>query len=313
MKIPSGPTSLWHSLIQKLVRFYEKTWVKFALAPVIHGTPPVLVTAFYANETYRKFISANAAGVAKWLTDFPFGFILVGAIYPSLIFALGKAAQKKVDSHDLNVDGLLYLIAAIDSIVGVKGKRFSDVAWRICSGNQDALTKENAFCHITQPMIQISETVRGIADFFNATRPNGRHNLIRVVLAVMRNDKVSEIPIHFPSDEPPQTSVETLSNSSSSIMTACRTRRVVVIDDISKELKKSDKKRKFAQSQSSHDNQGSLICYPVVHIPTNTVPFVISIHCDQSNYFKYERADLYEHSLQRFALRLSYRVFSPAD
>ena len=194
------------------------------------------------------------------------------------------------------------LIAAIDNVVGSKARRFAERA-----GNINGLTRESVFDEITQPTKQIAEIARAICDLFNlATTDKKRRNLIRVVLATINeNNEITGLPIYYPEDEPVRSTVDALNDPSSAIRIAAKTRRIVIITDIAKELKKAKGKRKFADTGNEQDNVGSLICYPVLHNGTKRVPFVISIHCEDAGYFKEDFIDLYELTLQRFALRLS--------
>lgn len=119
-----------------------------------------------------------------------------------------------------------------------------------------------------------------------------------------KDGKISNIPVHYPADEPVRSSIDALNHPNSSILTACRTRKIVVVEDTEIEGAKKDGEDKIYVDTGS-SKEGSLICYPVAHVPTQEVPFVISIHCDQKGYFRKDYTETYELNLQRFALRLS--------
>jgi len=99
--------------------------------------------------------------------------------------------------------------------------------------------------------------------------------------------------------------LDQLNHPTSGIQVAWRTKEILIIEDIRKEIAKAPAKRRFSPVGLEREDSGSLICYPVRHAGTNSIPFVFSIHCDQANYFKEDFADVWEHSLERFACRLS--------
>jgi hypothetical protein len=196
---------------------------------------------------------------------------------------------------------LLALITALDHIVGIKNIRFGTHA-----SAASELTKESVFCRITEPSKQIWEIVRSICEFFNATQTEKRRSLIRVTLAVIQDKKIVSLPAFFPSDHPIKASVSILNHPKSTFLIAARTRKMVIIENIQKELKKPKVTRRFVDTENEEDNKGYMICYPVYYYNgSENIPYVISIHSDEPDYFKNEFKDLYEHSLHRFALRLS--------
>ena len=227
-------------------------------------------------------------------------FIALTGFYPIFLLGVGKEIYKRAETNGLNVEGLLALINSLDQIVGYKNNRFTNH-----SKNVDGLTKEKAFCEITQPKTQIEEIVRSICGFFNATQTKKTKSLIRVTLAEIQDGRVASVPLFFPSDEPLRASLADLNNSKSAILIAAKEREMVLIEDIKKELQKPVRKRRYFDTGNDQDNSGSIICYPVYHAKNTAYPYVISIHSNEPRYFKNEFKQLYEHSLQRFALRLS--------
>jgi hypothetical protein len=161
------------------------------------------------------------------------------------------------------------------------------------------------FEKITDPMTQISEIIREISVFFNVTKKLKSRALIRVTLAVMKDGKVSSLPIWFPTDEPIKASLSALNSPRLTFINAAKQKQLIIIPDIKKELSKTKKLRKFEESENLEDNAGSMICYPVYFNCSSSIPYVISIHCDEPGYFKNEFKSLYQHTLDRFSLRLN--------
>lgn len=284
-----------------LADVYSVWYVRIIFVPLLLVLPPAAITALYSNEELKGFLKVNVPGVYNYIApighDHVLLFNVIVVVYPAIFLALGAWIAQKAESSSLSVTGLLSLLTSLDHVVGVKNGRFEKHL------SDPHLTKENAFEEITNPMLQISEIVRAICDFFNSTRNAKSKPLIRVTLAVMKNRKIDELPIWFPTDKPIRSSKASLNSPKSAIITAAKTKHMVLIPDISKELAQPEFKRKFADTGNDVDNTGSIICYPVR--TSSGVPYVVSIHCEEPGYFKAEFKELYERSLERFALRMS--------
>lgn len=301
MKIPKGSSRKCDRASKWLVDIYSSHWIiRYVVSPVFLAIPPTVIMAFYSNTILKTWVATEHTWLNLMLTNYVWLFILIAAIYPTIILNLAKAVSKQANSNGLSVDGLLTLLASLDAIVGCKDARFAKQA-----SAADQIPKEEAFCKITSPEIQISEIVREVCNLFNATRTDKKKSLIRVTLAVITDGKITDIPIYYPADEPVRSAIESLNKPSSAIQTAIKTKKLVVIDDIGKELQRPKSKRRFVDTGNEVDNLGSIICYPVLYNKTGKIPYVISVHCNDAGYFKSDFRELYEHSLQRFALRLS--------
>lgn len=301
MKIPKGSSKKFDRAAKWLVDLYTSHWaVKYAAGPLLLALPPAIITALYSNPAAKDWLAITHPHISQILTEYFWFFIAFAAIYPTIVLKVAQMIAKRADSNGLSVDGLLALLASLDAIVGCKEARFAKQA-----ASTAPLTKEEAFCKVTNPDTQIAEIVREVCNLFNATRTDKKKNLIRVTLAVIKDDKITEIPIYYPADEPVRSPIESLNKPCSAIQTAIKSKKLVVIEDIRKELQRPHKKRRFIDTGNEVDNAGSIICYPIIYSKTGKIPFVISVHCNDAGYFKNDFKDLYEHSLQRFALRLS--------
>lgn len=280
-------------------RIYKYWSVQYLIAPILLTIPPLIATKFEQDPEIKAFVASWSPATAEFLTSHHIVLLVFGSIYSLFVLGFAKWVVKNVEGRGVSVEGLLGLVGALDSVVGAKQKRFAAHA-----ASRNGLSKETAFCEVTQPQAQISEIVRGICDLFNAARTSKRDQLIRVTLATIEGGKIVEIPIFYPQDEPVNSSIQLLNDPSSAILTAHRNKKILVIESITSELKKH-KGRRFVDTGNPDDNMGSLICFPVVYPPTREIPFVISIHCDEDRYFKADFSELYQHTLQRFALRLN--------
>lgn len=285
-----------------LYSFYSG-WLNKTFFNLVVIVPPALIATLYSNNDVKKFIRVvtsdttylNIAAIGK---DYVLLFNLFSFVWPVLLISVGAEIAKRANSNGVNVDSLFALIKSLDSIVGIKNKRFHSHVKAL-----GGLTKDTAFESITDPNAQISEIVKEIGVFFNAIGEK-RSTLIRVTFAVMKGGVIDSLPIFYPNDEPIKSSIDSLNSHNSAFLSAFRSKKMLIISDIKKELKKEVGERKFAETENEEDNLGSMICYPV-KVYDSSIPFVISIHSDESGYFKDEFKEVYEHTLQRFALRLS--------
>lgn len=301
MKIPRDQSFINKSA-KKLYGYYSGFFSKVAINLIVL-TPPALVGTVYSNKDVKSYLRSllgddHYGFIAEMGRNHVLLFNVSSFVWPILLVTLGSEISRRAKESGVNAGGLITLLKALDSIVGVKNKRFHNHLKKV-----DSITKETAFEKITDPQAQIAEIVREIGVYFNAVGVK-KDALIRVTLAVVEGDKVKEIPIFYPNDEPVKSSIASLNNESSGFLTAIRTKKTVLVSDIKKELKKTADKRKFVATENEEDNSGSIICYPVKAYD-QTIPFVISVHSDEDGYFQEDLKDVYEHSLQRFALRLS--------
>lgn len=299
MKSPKGGDGYYDKFSRWIFKIYSYWWIQYFIAPLLLSLPPLFLTKYVDNAKFHADVSAKFPDIAEFLDRYYLLPIILGSVYTGIVLAFAKSIMQRVNTRGLNTDGLLILIKTLDGIVGLKDKRFGEHYKK-----RDQFTKQKLFCEITQPHKQISEIVRGIWQLFDVEKSKGTNNLIRVVLAEIRNGQIIDTSLYFPTDEPVTAPIEVLNNDNSSLLTAYKTKKIVIIPNIKEELKKAPAKRKYVAAETD-DDDGSLICYPVVHNPTKEIPFVISVHCDEKNYFKKEFSEIYKHSLQRFALRLS--------
>lgn len=301
MKTPKD-LSRWNICATYLYSYYSG-WFNVAIINLFVVAPPAIIATLYSNKDVKNFLKVilsdesylNIASIGR---DHVILFNTLAFIWPVILISIGAAIAKKAESDAINVDSLFTLIKSLDSIVGIKNKRF-----HLHANNIGNLTKDTAFENITDPQAQIAEIVKEIGIFFNAIGKK-KKALIRVTLAVMKNGKISSLPIFYPNDEPIKSNLKSLNAANSAFLTAFKSKKTLLISDIKKELKKPENKRKFAETENEEDNSGSMICFPV-KVYDSSIPFVISIHSDEPGYFKDESKEAYEHTLQRFALRLS--------
>jgi len=275
-------------------------WVRFIVGPLLVGALPILAVTYYGSSIVQDWMQAKAPDVTQFLKDYVFWVIVGVGAYPAILITVARAITKVTQRNGYEIDSLIALLRALDNVVGKKQQELAKELRRA-----GKLKPEEAFDVLSQPYTQIMEIVRSVSDFFNATVPDEKKgSLIRVSLASFAEGKIADIPIYFPNDEPVKSSIEDLNASSSGFMTAFQSRKIVVIQSISKELIRK-KSQRFKDTGVNQDNEGSLICYPIAINGSKEIPYVLSIHSDEDGFFEEELAHVYELYLQRFAMRLS--------
>lgn len=264
MKIPEGSNSFADKTSKWLVKFYGSSLLVRLCCLILAGLPSALIAALYSNKALKLFISSHFPNIYPSIVaigqDYVWIFIIIVAIFPGLCLLIGKEIHKRAHNNGLNIKGLTHLIKYLDEIVAYKNNRFAEHL-----RNKSSLSQENVFQTITNPMYQISEIIKNLGQFFNSTREENSEHLIRVVLAVINDEgNIKSIPVFFPSDEPISADFSFLNSPQSAIRAAVKNKDTVLITDISKELSKAKKLRKFAESPNLDDNHGSIICFPVI-------------------------------------------------
>lgn len=289
-----------------IYKFWSRSvWVRWGLAPLVTGVLPAITLAYYNNKIFGGAVRQWAPKFTEWLDSYTWVILVLAFIYPTLLMAFARFVKHRVNSNGINQDVLLSLIAILDRIVGCKARRFGDYLKTLNRQPQSGNIGPT-FETITQPATQIAEITRGVCELFNVLLAEAKpRTLIKVVLARVEDNKVVDMPIFFPEDEPVRTRVEILNQPESTIMTAVRTKKIVIVESTLKESQKKSGKRYVASEDDDTDFDGSLICFPIRHDLTNSIPFVLSIHSDEAGVFNKEHAELYKHLLGRFENRIS--------
>jgi len=306
MKYPKNQKGTLNYIAFRCYKIWSSSfWIRWVLAPIATGVLPALTFAYYKFSAISDYVHKEASWLSNWLDSDAFFILIAIFIYPTALLAFARFVVNRVNSTGVNQDVLLSLVATLDQIVGCKAERFGKYAAELKNnGKNDGI--ENTFEVITQPITQIAEITRGIYTLFNTLMAERRPRvLVKVVLAVVKDKKISELPIYFPQDEQPGTSIQILNHPNSTMMTALNTKKMVIIESTRKESRKKIGRKFVASDEEDQDSDCSLICFPIRHKFTNTVPFILSIHCDEGGIFnKNEHSQLYEHLLGRFESRI---------
>lgn len=109
-----------------------------------------------------------------------------------------------------------------------------------------------------------------------------------------------------PGAHPPRTQAKNLASPSSTVSHAIKKKSIVIVDNIQNELSKPNKKeRQFLKSNTQPTDQGSQICYPIVHASTGVIEYVLTIAGNKKNCFLSKHAELYAWIIGIFTTRIS--------
>lgn len=291
---------------QRLVRLRDflkkRTLLGKLFVAISVGAPPYLINQYYQIQGFADRIRVSWPIPASILDHNVTVGVLLAGVWAFLLISIYHWVTLLVsDEPDGWQDTPLLVISELDNIVGAKEQRFE----KFLSANAGTQSIESSviFDGITQPANQISELIRGVYTLVNSLLktqlPKGY--VLKVNIATLDiGQTITSIPYHYPSDHPVRTSLESLNEPDSGIRTAARTKRVLLIESTSIEL--TSVSPRFVRSDTDED--GSLLCLPIVYDPWQTAVMVLSIYVDQPYAFRAKYKKKYELLLKPFVLRI---------
>lgn len=277
-----------------------------SLGSLVIAAPPYLVTQYYQIEKFAADVKADWPLISALLDHHVVLGVLVAGLWTFFMLALYKIGSSLAQEQPNGwADVPAFLLRALDNIVGSKEQRFSKQLKSVTEAGSQ-LTASSVFNHITQPNQQLTELMQGVYstfDYLLRQQELGAYALKVNLAAIDNNQCIKAIHFHYPSNHPVRSTLAALNNPNSAIRSSVRAQKIVVIDSI--QLESARPKPQFVITEASQsDEDGSLICYPVIYEPLNAVVFVISIHVDRPSAFKSKFARSYVELLKPFALRI---------
>ncbi len=270
-----------------------KAVLKLFLNSSLFGGIPAIILGFYEINLINNLFYNNFPKIALFLKNHPIMMVGFTAIWPAIGANLEIFSKKHIP---LNEQGLLTFLETLERPVQTKLDRFSRKATALLDHNNKSISKQKFFCELTRPFKQIGAIVEAIYSYYKAIDNMGTS--FKVVIFFVDNEKILERPLfYYPRDKRPSTPIELLQDEKSTVMTAIKKRKMIVVDDTSKSganfVTEDDEKR-----------EGSIICYPVIIPGFNRVRLVISKVEDKSKYFSIKNKKIYEFVLRPFSRRL---------
>lgn len=231
--------------------------------------------------------------------------VLVAAyLYVAVLKTLYAAIERhSKPERELSRDDLDSILKSLNVVVGDKAMRFASYL-KNCTSQNNAVDPAATFDTITQPKQQIALLISAVRGAFECI--DSADTLYRVGLLIIRDGKPVEWAHFDPADHPPRTPPTDLSHPGSTVMHAVRARTTVIVEDIARELRgRSKNNRRYVRGNTRDDDEGSQLCYPVIHPATGQVEYVITVTGDGKCCMPEKHRPLYEWIINHYALRLN--------
>lgn len=286
-----------------IVKTCESFFVKHFVYPVVIVLPPAVMMAVAQKAELKKAAVDLAPSLGEMLSSGTALAVLIGA---PIYMALVKAAYAGIKSYskparELSKAEVISILNAIEIAVNAKSIRMAAGA-KGAIGKGSICPKET-FKDITLPGQQMSLLTLGIHAVFE--RLSGDSIDFKVGLLKVNMNKPTDWLAFHPQAIVPSMSAEELAHKNSTVACCIRSKRIVIVDDIEKELKKKEEKRRYLTGSAEAKEKGSQLCFPVTHPATGKIQMVITIAGDKPNSLIEKHADLYEWVLKHFVVRLS--------
>lgn len=276
----------------------QKPIIKHFIGPIIFLLPVAIITSAMLGKLGNEIPSSRITSYINCMTALPYPrtiAITILFIYGCLTnFVVAWIREHAPQTDGLSKDILMGLITSINGIVELKAKRMGDCAHNI----GDMKKGKTIFLKITQPGKQLFLLITALRTIFEKIDPK---TYFRICLFEVKNDKLSGVYYYAPDDDAPKTPLTTLSQSESTIMSSIRDRKMIIIEDIQKELKK-DKSRQYVRGTTEKE-PGSQLCYPIVDRKNNVI-YVVAINGDRKRCLELSKKKLYSWVIAHIVLRI---------
>lgn len=300
--------------LEKLAELFDIWWIKHFLVPILSVLPATLLIFYLRVNVNAENSGDSLVGLLPELQrlalEHPFVVVSAVGVYlilwNALIHFIGSF--KKAD-EGVDVEGLLTLFEVLEKIVAAKAKRFGACA-KDLYGEDHSGDVGDTFSTITQPEQQIALLANGLHAFFDAIDKDGVS--FKVTIAVIAaNGRKGGMPDYkpvdwlyfYPDSSPPRTTIEELQSPDSAISRCLAKKKIIIVESFEKEAAKGSD-RQFVPRLADEDEEGSLICYPLIHHYTSDIPYVVTVVADKAGYFDSKKKKLYEWIFQHFAVRV---------
>ncbi|WP_444921296.1 hypothetical protein ACJJID_02190 [Microbulbifer sp. CnH-101-G] len=289
---------------RKLVEIAESWFVKHIFRPIFFLLPPMLLTfAATRKGLQQEIIDLAGRSVGAFLNNSALVIIIGTYLYVVILKAIFAGIKDySKPEKELEVDDLIALIKAIDIVVGDKTKRMGNEAKSII--NKPDICPKSTFKQITRADQQIPLLIAGLRSVFEYM--DEHQAIFRVGLIRVIKNKPNEWFSFDPASLPPRTPASNLSAPSSTVSHAIKSRSIIIVENIQKELKKRAKKdRRFMKGNIQDNENGSQISYPIIHSATGEVEYVITIATNREDCLKDKYKELYSWVINHFAVRIT--------
>jgi len=266
--------------------------------------PPTLITTAATKSNLKQELEAILSPeISQFLSQSSL-LVLIGAyVYIVVLKSIYSAIEHySKPEREINRDDILVLLKSIGIVVGDKMKRFSNLAKANIS--KTTINPQQIFFELTKPEQQINLLISALRT--SIERIDQTNSFFRVGLLLIKNDEPYEWAYFDPAERPPRTTAEELSHPGSTVMRSIKAKSPVLVEDIARELKlKNKEKRRFLKYNTVDGEEGSQLCYPIIHPATNKVEYVITIAGNKKLCLEEKHLPLYTWLIDHFAMRVS--------
>jgi hypothetical protein len=199
----------------------------------------------------------------------------------------------------IDVDRVLALFESIEHVVGSKVDRFEAAVRQFHNG---AVDPGKVFLQITKPDQQIALLGEALFSFFSHVSQSDVD--LKLSIVELKDGKPIDWFYHTPKANPPRSSMSVLQRRESAVCRAASQKRMIVVENLQQELRKSRSDRCYAADQNGDVANGSLVSYPLLLGKSGTVPIVITVVADQVGYFQSAKKSYYDWIFKHFTVRM---------
>ena len=304
MHKPTSNDSFFRKSCRKITDACGHWFVKSFLKPIFFILPPSLITTAATKNNLKQPLETILNPEISELLSQSSLLVLIGAyLYIVVIKSIYSAIEHySKPEREINRDDILVLLKSIDIVVGDKMKRFSKQAKTNIS--KAAINPQEIFFELTQPEQQINLLISALKSCIEHI--DQTNSFFRVGLLLIKNDEPYEWAYFDPAERPPRTPASDLSHPGSTVMRSIKAKTPVLVEDIAKELNiKNKDKRRYLKCNTVEGEDGSQLCYPLIHPATGKVEYVITIAGDRKLCLAEKHLPLYTWLIDHFAMRVS--------
>lgn len=283
------------------------TFLYRASGAAIAGVPPVVLSSYYQVSQFADAFKSDWPVLAQLLDKHVLIGCLLAGLWVFFVMWLRRVLLSFAEDAPPGWDmAPITVLKAIDNVVGEKQQRFANCV-KSFEANSSPPAAADVFSTITQPSNQMAELVKAIYTTFDVllrgTLESNRHTL-KVNLALIDSvGKIRSIPYHYPSNRPVRSTIDALNKPSSTIRSSVSRKKMIVLESVLAETAKSSPRFTVTDNAYAQED-GALLCYPVVLEGIDSVVLVISVFVDVPNAFRPKHVEAYRQVIEPFALRL---------
>lgn len=281
-----------------LFTFFWATWLSL---------PPLLLNHYMSLPTVGEWLRGNIPKLGVFIDKHPIELLALMALWvPASCLLRGLVTNLFKTEPAGWSSAPQVVLKTLDGIVGHKESRFHEHYQRVLKARDrgEAIDPGGIFRSITRPHAQLARIGEAVYTTFGyLTQRSGEAIAdLKVNLALIQNKELVNFICHFPSNHRVRSSVSKLSHESSTIMTAFRTGKLVVISSVLTESL-AHRPRFVVTSEARSGEDGSLLCYPI-ELTGHNLAVVVSIFHPEPGVFEQRYQEKYKAVLATFALRI---------